>query len=259
MASHPAQKCCAIGVKHEGTPKGEIKTFGDIRAYEIYPEDRSTQNAVLIMTDVLGFEFTNVQLIADQFAANGYYTIIPDVFRGNEIPFPMPSDFDFPSWKETKMPREADVDPIYAAIIKHLRGELGVKRLGGVGYCFGGKYVCRWLKPGGLEAAFTAHPSFVTVEELKGIQGPLSIAAAETDQIFPAEKRRETEDILKEMSVPYQMSLYSDAEHGFGVKGDMANARGRFAKEQAFLQAVFWFDEFIKKENHDTPVPQPGL
>jgi hypothetical protein len=28
MASHPAQKCCAIGVKHEGTPKGEIKIIG---------------------------------------------------------------------------------------------------------------------------------------------------------------------------------------------------------------------------------------
>lgn len=27
MASHPAQKCCAIGVKHEGTPQGEIKTI----------------------------------------------------------------------------------------------------------------------------------------------------------------------------------------------------------------------------------------
>jgi dienelactone hydrolase len=85
------------------------------------------------------------------------------------------------------------------------------------------------------------------------------IGGAETDQIFPAEKRRETEDILKEMSVPYQMNLYSDVEHGFGVKGDMANARGRFAKEQAFLQAVFWFDEFVKKENHDTPVPKSGL
>jgi hypothetical protein len=75
------------------------------------------------------------------------------------------------------------------------------------------------------------------------------IGGAETDQIFPAEKRRETEDILKEMSVPYQMNLYSD----------VANARGRFAKEQAFLQAVFWFDEFVKKENHDTPVPKSGL
>ncbi len=116
--------------------------------------------------------------IADQFAANGYYTIIPDVFKGNEIPFPMPADFDFPQWKATKMPREGDVDPVFAATIKYLRGELGVKRLGGVGYCFGGKYVCRWLKPGGLDAGYTAHPSFVETKELKGIQGPLSIAAA---------------------------------------------------------------------------------
>ena len=90
----------------------------------------------------------------------------------------MPSDFDFPSWKATNMPRENDVDPIFKETIKYLRGELGVKRLGGVGYCFGGKYVCRWLKPGGLDAGYTAHPSFVEVDELKGVQGPLSIAAA---------------------------------------------------------------------------------
>lgn len=81
----------------------------------------------------------------------------------------------------------------------------------------------------------------------------------ETDQIFPAEKRRETEDILKEMGATYQISLYSGVEHGFGVKGDMDNARGRFAKEQAFLQAVFWFDEYVKKEHHDTPVPKPAI
>jgi dienelactone hydrolase len=149
------------------------------------------------------------------------------------------------------MPREDTVDPIYTTVIKYLRGELGVKRLGGVGYCFGGKYVCRFLKEGSLDAGFTAHPSFVEIDELKGIRGPLSIAAAETDMIFPAEKRRETEDILKEMSVPYQMTLYSGVEHGFGVKGDLSHARGKFAKEQAFLQAVFWFDEYVKK-THDT-------
>lgn len=217
----------------------------------------------------------NSQSIADQFAANGYFTIIPDVFNGNTVPFNPGPDFDFPSWKANKMPRQHTVDPIYATIIKYLRGELGVKRLGGVGYCFGGKYVCRWLKEGGLDAGFTAHPSFVEPEELKGIRGPLSIAAAgksygvsclrvsllwsgrrsrltdaETDMIFPAEKRRETEDILKKMSVPYQMSLYSDVEHGFGVKGDLSHQRARFAKELAFMQAVFWFDEYVKK-NHN--------
>lgn len=77
--------------------------------------------------------------------------------------------------------------------------------------------------------------------------------------IFPAEKRRESEDILKEMGATYQMSLYSGVEHGFGVKGDLGNRRGKFCKEMAFLQAVFWFDEYVKKENHDTPIPKSGL
>jgi hypothetical protein len=58
------------------------------------------------------------------------------------------------------------------------------------------------------------------------------------------------------MTVPYQITLYSGVEHGFGVKGDLADQRGRFAKEMAFLQAVFWFDEYVKKGDHDTPLPE---
>lgn len=85
------------------------------------------------------------------------------------------------------------------------------------------------------------------------------LTVAETDMIFPAEKRRESEDILQSIGATYQISLHSGVEHGFAVKGDMQNQRGRFAKEQAFLQAVLWFDEYVKKENHDTPVPKPGL
>lgn len=29
MTSHAMQQCCVVGVKHEGTPKGEIKSIGD--------------------------------------------------------------------------------------------------------------------------------------------------------------------------------------------------------------------------------------
>jgi dienelactone hydrolase len=71
---------------------------------------------------------------------------------------------------------------------------------------------------------------------------------SETDEIFTVEKRRETEDILAKHTVPYQIFLYSDVEHGFAVKGDLASEKARFAKEQAFLQAVGWFDEYIKKQ-----------
>jgi dienelactone hydrolase len=72
------------------------------------------------------------------------------------------------------------------------------------------------------------------------------ITRIETDNIFPAEKRRESEDILQKMNVPYQMNLFSDVEHGFAVRADLSKKPAKFAKEQAFLQAVAWFDEYLK-------------
>jgi dienelactone hydrolase len=253
-----------------------------VSAYIAQTPDNSTEHAIILLTDVYGFTFPNTRLLADHFALNGYLTIIPDLFNGNEVPFPPPSGWNLQEYINTKMPRPGTVDPIIEKTVEWLRREKGVSKIGGVGYCFGGKYVCRWLRaPGvGLDAGFTAHPSFVDVEEVQGIQGPLSIAAAgtfptplsfacvwsgitvrevssigylandaiETDAIFTREKRHETEDILAKHTVPYQIFLYSDVEHGFAVKGDLSNAKARFAKEQAFKQAVGWFDEFVKKD-----------
>lgn len=89
-------------------------------------------------------------------------------------------------------------------------------------------------------------------DELKAILGPLSIAAAETDSIFPEEKRHVSEKILKELSLGelqlgYQMNLYSSVEHGFATRADLSDRRKKFAKEQAFLQAVQWFDHYLKE------------
>lgn len=97
----------------------------------------------------------------------------------------------------------------------------------------------------GINCGFLAHPSFVTENELAAISGPLSIAAAETDQIFPAEKRHESEAILAKTGHPYQVTLYSGTEHGFSVRGDPNVKVQKFAKEQAFLQAVTWFNEYL--------------
>ncbi|KAL1793884.1 hypothetical protein ACET3X_007305 [Alternaria dauci] len=248
MTSHPMQRCCIVGIKHTGTPQGVIKQIDTVRTYFAYPENHNPEHAIILMTDVFGIDFLNTQLIADQFAQNGYLTLIPDVFNGREVSFPVAPSFDLQEYVDTTMPKPETVDPIYERVIGYLRDELGIKRLGGVGYCFGAKYVCRWLKEGGLDAGFIAHPSFVTADEIRNIKGPLSIAAAETDDIFPASKRHETEDILKQHTVPYQLFLYSDVEHGFATKGDMSHGKARFAKEQAFLQAVYWLGEYVKKE-----------
>jgi len=246
MASHPPATCCTIGVKHEGEPTGTTIRIGDNTETYIAapPAGTPVKGGIYFITDVIGI-YNNSQLMADQFAANGYYVIMPDLFRGDPVKMNHSADFDFMKWIAGHGLEK--IEPICDAAIKHLKDEpsLKGKKLGGVGYCFGGKYVARYLKKGKLDAGYTAHPSFVTPEELKGIEGPFSISAAETDSIFPAEKRAESEKILKEIGATYQINLFSGVEHGFAVRGDLSNAKVTFAKEQAFLQAVAWFDHYL--------------
>lgn len=64
--------------------------------------------------------------------------------------------------------------------------------------------------------------------------------------MFTTAKRHESEQILDHLEVPYQINLFSDVEHGFAVRCDLAKPRQRFAKEQAFNQAFSWFDMFLK-------------
>ena len=121
-----------------------------------------------------------------------------------------------------------------------------MKKIGAVGYCFGAKYVVRHLKPGKVDVGYSAHPSFVEEAELEAIQGPYAISAAETDEIFPTEKRHKSEEILIKTGKPYQINLYSGVTHGFAVRGDPKNRVANYAKESAFLQAVQWFEEHLK-------------
>jgi len=252
MASNPPSTCCTVGVKHEGETTGTLtKIAGGIEAYIAEPKGKTVheKTAILFLPDVIGI-WENSKLIADQYAANGYYTLIPDLFNGDALSLNRPEGFDLMSWltKGTggNNPHTYEaVDPIVEKSIKWLK-EQGFTKIGAVGYCFGAKYVVRFLtSTGGLSVGFVAHPSFVDESELAAITGPLSIAAAETDQIFPAEKRHKSEDILIKTKQPYQINLFSGVVHGFSVRCDLSKKVEKFAKEQAFLQAVNWFDEHL--------------
>ncbi len=75
--------------------------------------------------------------------------------------------------------------------------------------------------------------------------GPSPSRPAETDQMLPAEKRHKSEEILKKTGQPYQINLYSGVAHGFAVRGDMTKPIAKYAKEQAFYQAIQWFDQWL--------------
>jgi dienelactone hydrolase len=105
--------------------------------------------AILIFSDIFGPTYQNIQLMADDFATQGYLTIVPDLFHGDAL---SPESYfggkvDLPQWLTHH--DTTTVDPIADVVIDHLKNTLKVKKLAGVGYCFGAKVGGHSLKRNG--------------------------------------------------------------------------------------------------------------
>jgi dienelactone hydrolase len=219
-----------------------------VETYVARPEDPHPDIGILLLTDVMGHRHINQQLIADQLAANGYLTIIPDILHGDPTPSVRPQGWTPRKWLDGPPGHHPDVtDPSVAKALGYMKSEMGVRSVGAVGYTFGSKYVTRFMRKGaGIEVGFVADASFVTEEEWGGISGPICVAAGAKDHVFSTEERHGTEKILQTLGVPYQMTVYSQAGHGFAARGDVSKKEVKVAKQQAFHQAVAWFDAFLR-------------
>lgn len=237
MASNPPGQCCIEKVFHEGTPIGkQEKIFG----LETYVVGESASRFIVIATDIYGFEFNNVRLVADQLAKSGYAVYIPDILKGDPV---KPGD-DLPTWLQSHTPEITT--PIYSGFLTKLREEKGSSAfIGSIGYCFGAKYVIQQLSAEGvLDAGAIAHPSFVSIDEVAAIKKPLLIAAAETDHIFSVELRHQTEIKLAEIKARYQLTLYSGVSHGYSLKGDLTIPEVKYAAEKTLADQIQWFGLF---------------
>ncbi|OBT65201.1 hypothetical protein VE03_04708 [Pseudogymnoascus sp. 23342-1-I1] len=245
MISLPPAACCAKITKHEGTTTGTMEKIGNIDAYFSRPANNSTENAIIIFGDIFGI-YQNIKLVADSFAARGFLAVVPDMLNGDTLSI---EDYDnknvdIPAWVQRHLPDS--VDPIIEKVIAHLRETLKVNKIAGVGYCFGAKYVVRNLKGEGLlDSGYLAHPSFITTEEFRAITKPVSIAASEIDGIFTRENRYEAEKILVDLGVPFQINVYGGVSHGFALRADMSVKKNLYAMEDAFKQAVAWFENWL--------------
>ncbi|PBP17662.1 dienelactone hydrolase [Diplocarpon rosae] len=260
---HPGQLFASASTKSHGASgvltgtnsTGKFETVGggmssSLNTYLAYPPHQSKNNtdvAILYLSDIFGVQLINNRLLADSFARAGYLVAEPDLFDGDAIPVDGLTDpsFNRTAWNE-RHPTEA-IDAIVASTIAGLRQEYGVKRIAATGYCFGGKYVARFLAAGkGLDAGFTAHPSNVQDSEWEAIDAPLSIAYGELDASNTPTQRAAAEAIFISQNATFQTSLYAGAEHGFAVRTNITDPKKAFAQESAYFQAVRWIDAWAK-------------
>ncbi|RYP91961.1 hypothetical protein DL770_001935 [Monosporascus sp. CRB-9-2] len=223
------------------------------------------EDAILLFTDAMGITFENNKLLADSFAANGYFVVMPDLFRGDAVPMDRPRNWSQTAWFRNRLP--SDVGPVVRVVLREMQGS-GYRTIAGVGYSIGNKYLSRFLRSGYLHAGFMAHPTWVEEEDILSIERPVSIAFAGKpgpwrrpilrtgeltgdiggDGYVNRLQRQEIEMMLTEAKVPFQTTLFSDVPHGFAVRHIHDKRYNKFAKEQVFLQAVQWLDFYIKGE-----------
>lgn len=285
MAETP-HACCnpPPGPSWTGKSTGKIIIIDGIETYIAKTREsnqgqiskKEPQRVILHLTEGHSIYFGNAQLLADAFSTNlGCDVIMPDQFageervpRGHEPSFPegkpaVPSargngDVAAPHYRSKRTPEEFEAwkkrfeppttDSVLARIIHYIHTTYGPDvNIGGVGYCFGGRYVMRLMGSGIIDVGVVNHPSFFTMKEVGklGVGKRLAMFAAERDEILPAEKRRATEDVLTREQATWMSTVFSGTEHGFTVRGNLEVKEVRMAKEKAFKGAVEWFEEWL--------------
>lgn len=245
MASLAVSNCCAQGFKHTGQALGKLVDIAGINTYVTGDETLASKKFIYLFTDVLGHKFINIQLIADQYAKNGYFVAVPDLFNNDPVPLNPSEGYNvFTDWFPNHGPEITQL--IVDKFVDGVKTKYSPEFSAGLGYCFGAKFAVRLLGSGAIDAASVFHPSLVTIDEIKDIKGPLFIAVGENDQMYPADMRHQTEAVLKELGetkgIKYRQNLLHDVGHGFAVRGDISDPWVKFSKEQAFYDAVAWFN-----------------
>ncbi|GLB43347.1 putative dienelactone hydrolase family protein [Lyophyllum shimeji] len=240
-------KACISGVTHEGTPQGKWEEIGDVNSYVATPTiDYPKDKVVLFLTDVFGPQFLNNQLLADDFARNGFRTIIPDYLNSDPIPASMMNSdgtkVDINAWKANHGPDKTR--PALDKVLAALKAE-GVVAIGATGYCFGGRYVFDLAFENIIQVAATSHPSLLQIpadleKYAATSRAPLLINSCTVDQQFPPEAQAKADEIFGngKFAPGYKREYFEGCTHGFAVRGDMSDPKVKAGKEGAFKATV---------------------
>lgn len=131
-------------------------------------------------------------------------------------------------------------------IVEAVKGK-GASAIGAAGFCWGAKVVVELAKTGAIKASVLLHPSFVSVDDIKGVKAPIAILGAEIDRMSPPELLKQFEEILAAKSeVDAQVKIFPKVSHGWTVRYDVADQEAVKCAEEAHSDMLEWFAKFVK-------------
>ncbi len=139
--------------------------------------------------------------------------------------------------------------PEMVSFAKFLRSKH--RRVGAIGFCYGGWAVFQLgakVTDGStplVDCISTAHPTFLTKEEMSNVGVPVQIVAPEIDPQFTAELKAYALAEIPKLGVPFDYQFFPGLSHGFAVRGNREDEDEMNGLQRALRAAVGWFREWL--------------
>ncbi|XP_069146220.1 endo-1,3;1,4-beta-D-glucanase-like isoform X1 [Solanum lycopersicum] len=217
---------------------GCVLKVGSFNAYVSGPS--TSKLAILLVSDVYGYEAPNLRNIVDKVAAAGYYVVVPDFFCGD----PYTIEKTLSIWIQSHGTAKGFEDA--KQIIAVLKDK-GISAIGAAGFCWGAKVVTELAKSDYIQAAVLLHPSLVKVDDFKEVKAPIAILAAEIDKISPPELIIQFEEVLSSKpEVDKFVKIFPGVKHGWTVRYNVENKEAVQHAEEAHRDMLDWLTKYVK-------------
>ncbi|KAL5541699.1 hypothetical protein UlMin_009409 [Ulmus minor] len=220
---------------------GHVQKLGGLNAYVSGSSD--SKPAILLISDVYGYEAPNLRKLADKVAGAGFFVVAPDFLHGD------PYVPDTPNKPIAVWLKDHGTDKGFEdakVVIEDLKSK-GFSAIGAAGFCWGAKVVVELSKFNLIQAGVLLHPSFVNVDDIKEVKVPLAILGAEHDKMSPPELLKQFDEVLNAKSeINCFVKIFPKVAHGWTVRYDDKDDAACKAAEEAHQNMLDWFAKYVK-------------
>jgi len=131
---------------------------------------------------------------------------------------------------------EAVAFPKIKQFLTHLRADPNHKKIGSIGFCWGGRYSILLTHGDAdpyLDAAVAYHPSFLSIPaEIEKIEKPVDIEVGDQDTLVTASDIETIKGVFHDKPQCH-IEVHPDQVHGFTGRADLTIEKDKKAKEKA--------------------------
>lgn len=218
---------------------------GSFAAYCARP-DGQPHAAVVVIQEIFGVN-AGIRRKCDRLAADGYLALAPDLFwrlqPNVELDPDVPEQFHQALGLMGQFDQALGVRDIEATI-RHARQAMGVRKVGAVGYCLGGRLAYMTAARTGVDASVGYYAVGLPelLREKHGIAHPLMLHIAGADHFVGPEQQQAIHEGLDDHP-KVTLHDYPGLDHGFAT--EIGARRNEAGAELADSRTAAFFAEYL--------------